>query len=537
MATNERIQFPDPDSVGGEFTDYFGQRWIWNDVAWVRRGIDPGVEEAPKNGQQHARVNPYDKDDPENPGEKIPLDGYWELVQADEWYLGAHETDPQTDNFGSELLEGHTYYNTLDKTMYVYNGTTWSAFSGVSEIATLWEYRFDNIDLSTAGDGTAVIIDVAAGDDHSNTPFDVWERGTIIVTVYVDGERVVERRELTPSFGDPSNPVPSRPSDEVDQIQVADAAGLPDPGTVDQAYVTLDNGYTWISDGANNYTRGGVELDRYDYTVDYENQTIRFIQNFTASSEVVIETGTLAASEYIKRSYIDATDWDFVKHDCDMGGSSAATAFLPSQKAVKCFVDAQIEAAKASISDALIGSIFDWGGSVAPTNAMALDNNTELSQHMYPKLYAAIGTTWNNWNGNVTSSGFFRLPPQSIDGNPLYYAGTTLNDSIGTFLGNQNKIHAHTNKHNHEGSRTNKAGNHKHDIPHLHHSAAYASGRGGAYQYDTKYDGDDTAYAGEHDHSISIANANITTSENGGATARPDTVIALKCIWVDSEPQ
>jgi hypothetical protein len=48
------------------------------------------------------------------------------------WYLGSFASAPTLDNQGNPLINGATYFNSSASTMYVYNGSTWSAISSAT---------------------------------------------------------------------------------------------------------------------------------------------------------------------------------------------------------------------------------------------------------------------------------------------------------------------------------------------------------------------------------------------------------------------
>ena len=48
------------------------------------------------------------------------------------WYLGTFAAAPTLDNQGNALINGATYFNSSTSTMYVYNGSTWSAISSAT---------------------------------------------------------------------------------------------------------------------------------------------------------------------------------------------------------------------------------------------------------------------------------------------------------------------------------------------------------------------------------------------------------------------
>jgi hypothetical protein len=48
----------------------------------------------------------------------------------DDRYLGSYAADPTLDNDGNALLEGAMYWNSVSKSLRIYNGTTWTASTG-----------------------------------------------------------------------------------------------------------------------------------------------------------------------------------------------------------------------------------------------------------------------------------------------------------------------------------------------------------------------------------------------------------------------
>ena len=61
-------------------------------------------------------------------------------------YLGAHETPPSKDGQGNALVAGALYYNSVEQTMYVYDGAVWVAASSAS-VQSMVTYEF----LATEG--------------------------------------------------------------------------------------------------------------------------------------------------------------------------------------------------------------------------------------------------------------------------------------------------------------------------------------------------------------------------------------------------
>jgi len=570
------IEFPDPTSDSGYgvgvFKDQYGQMWEHNGVAWVRKSIDPGIGEAPIDSQQYARQ-----------------DAEWELVSADEWYLGAKSTPPIRDNFERSLVEGHTYYDTVSHTMFVWDGIEWDAFSGVSEIATLWEFRWDSL-----GDQTApFVLDAlhsrspedpnypgyaAPGDDHGNIPFDQWIQGLIVVSMYKNGQRLIERRNLTPGYGEGDTATQPRPADEetgtnvptYNQLLLTFPTGPTDPGN-DVTYIVSTDGdkdipnpgeglskegfvYHWgekdpvDEPGVMAWIRGGKELAHYDYIVDYPNQEITLVHDLKEGDTIVIETGTLAASQYIKTSFKNAENWDFVTHACDMGGNAPSRGLLVSQEAIACHVAVEVARAKRESTEALIGSVFHYAGAVAPLNSLPCDGRAVSIEH-YPKLYAALGSTWNHFAGaSNPGTGNFRIPFSEVAGQPLHIGSTQGANNVGTFLPSENKRHTHLHTHSHTGSVTSATGSHTHTqywktdggvklgggktlMNKLISKKEYDDNVGRSIHYHRIQSG--VSNAGNVGSALTISQDSSATSSNGGLVARPNTAIMLNCIWVD----
>ncbi|MCW3789173.1 tail fiber protein [Plebeiibacterium sediminum] len=167
------------------------------------------------------------------------------------------------------------------------------------------------------------------------------------------------------------------------------------------------------------------------------------------------------------------------------------------------------------------GSIMPFAGSSVPEGWLLCDGS-EVDRDTYSKLFAAIGTAWGY--GNMSST--FNLPElrgqflRGVSGDSNYdpdkgsrtaYNGGNSGNKVGSYQGSQFASH------NHAASSSN-AGNHRHT------SYDY-------YWYDAGSDDDygtptgdgtgerrstsrNTAYAGEHNH-------NITVNDTGGNETRP----------------
>lgn len=76
------------------------------------------------------------------------------LDQFDDRYLGSKDSAPTADNDGNALLEGALYWNSVSKTLFIWNGTAWvsTATAGV----TSFNSRTGTVSL-TSGDVTGAL--------------------------------------------------------------------------------------------------------------------------------------------------------------------------------------------------------------------------------------------------------------------------------------------------------------------------------------------------------------------------------------------
>lgn len=85
----------------------------------------------------------------------------------------------------------------------------------------------------------------------------------------------------------------------------------------------------------------------------------------------------------------------------DLDGASASNAKIPSQLAVKTYVDT----VAATTYLVPTGAILPYGGSSAPSNFLLCDG-TAVSRSTYATLFGVIGTSYGSGNGSTT----FNLP-------------------------------------------------------------------------------------------------------------------------------
>lgn len=91
------------------------------------------------------------------------------------------------------------------------------------------------------------------------------------------------------------------------------------------------------------------------------------------------------------------------------------------------------------------GSTIDFAGAVAPVGYLPF-GDAEYEISVYQDLYNAIGDAWATTGGRITPSvGFFRVPPQEVDGLGLFARGAgATNGVVGTYQEDVFKEHTHT---------------------------------------------------------------------------------------------
>lgn len=171
------IQFPLPTASPWTNPDT-GQTWIHNGKNWVRKAADPGIEEAPVDGQQYVRAN-----------------ADWVINNPDMWYLGPQATPPFIDNYGNAIQEGHVYYNTVTNETLIWDGSSWGLFSPVYAINTVQEYVWDS-HAEIAIDGSPTFPD-----EYGNFPAN-WVNGQTYLAVFVDGVRQINEISSADVAGD-----------------------------------------------------------------------------------------------------------------------------------------------------------------------------------------------------------------------------------------------------------------------------------------------------------------------------------------------
>lgn len=130
-----------------------------------------------------------------------------------------------------------------------------------------------------------------------------------------------------------------------------------------------------------------------------------------------------------------------------------------------------------------------------------------VSRSMYPRLFAAIGTTYNLSNDKDANS--FRLP----DARGMFFRG--YDDARGLDMGrvfgavqqDQNKSHIHTGK-------TSESGRHSHQVQYNMINFTGMSGAGGGNAFQNTIATTVTDPAGLHTH-------DVTTDPSGGNESRP----------------
>ncbi|NIC03971.1 phage tail protein [Billgrantia bachuensis] len=188
----------------------------------------------------------------------------------------------------------------------------------------------------------------------------------------------------------------------------------------------------------------------------------------------------------------------------------------------------------AAASGAEPGSVQTFA-SAAPPRGWLKANGAAVSRAEFPRLFAAIGTTYGAGDGATT----FNLPDlrgefvRGLDDG----RGVDTGRGLGTAQGDAFKSHDHaastnsTGSHGHSGS-IGTDGNHRHAVN-------KKTGEGTSNNFSV-WGGDSgvdayTHYAGNHNHSLSI-NSNgshshtVSVGNRGGAETRPRNVALLYCI-------
>lgn len=462
------IEFPQPPSLANPttspFTDDNGQVWVWNGKNWVRQATDPGIADCPDDGQQYSRSR--------DPGELI---GEWDLSYADAWYLGPSASAPLVDQFGASIIIGHVYYNNVDLIMYAWNGSKWEPFSPILRINSLGDFAWDSLPGNIVVDAKIPWPD-DYGNDRSN-----WVNGETIISVYVDGQKLVEEKNAALITG--------------------------------------------------------------DYVVDYANDDIIIKNNpILSTATIVVSVGVISKETYISASDNNASGFAFVIDEDDF--ISDLDSKLPTQQSTKAFINAELDKLVDKLISgeiqvpieniSAIGSVFDFAGPIPPIGALVCDAS-EKPISVYPTLYAAIGDTWANTNGAATPAAEnFRLPPSEIDGVGLTRRGATSVNGVGTFLATQNKRHQHSTSLTLSGAKISSAGAHSHSMTYNVGGFANGSsgrclvGQGGANPVSKS-----SSTNGGHSHNISFSDSSIDMGNEGGDEARPASIALLTCIWAD----
>jgi microcystin-dependent protein len=182
------------------------------------------------------------------------------------------------------------------------------------------------------------------------------------------------------------------------------------------------------------------------------------------------------------------------------------------------------------------GTILQYAGNTAP-DGYVICNGQEYSITLYPRLYAAIGNTWNT----QTTTGMFNVP--NLSGRFLRNTGGNAN-TVGTRQDDTIRSHnlntgntSVTGDHRHTGS-TSDAGSHSHSVE----IKAYPGGTFfGSKIANTNRTSDEqkssqgTNSAGNHNHSMNMNSTgnhshSVALTYTGGIETRPICATILFCI-------
>ena len=277
-----------------------------------------------------------------------------------QYYLGTFATTPTLDNQGNALINGATYFNSANNTMFVYSTstTTWSAISSTSSVTNV---------LGTAGNitstgGTAPTINLATAGTagtygHPSTiTTDAYGRITSATTGTVTGS---------------GNYV----------LQTNPTLTLPTIGNAVFGFTNVP-----VSGGTTNLSSS-------------DNQQIYFTANGSNSSHTVVlpNTATLAVGEYFDLTNITHLGTNANVAINVYGGTSLATMY-PSQSVV-----ATVLSTSSNTSGAW--NIFYDGSSTATgTSAAVFSTGPSLAN---PSLANATLTGTLTAGGGVGTSGYY----------------------------------------------------------------------------------------------------------------------------------
>ena len=277
-----------------------------------------------------------------------------------QYYLGTFATAPTLDNQGNALINGATYFNSANNTMFVYSTstTTWSAISSTSSVTNV---------LGTAGNitstgGTAPTINLATAGTagtygHPSTiTTDAYGRITSATTGTVTGS---------------GNYV----------LQTNPTLTLPTIGNAVFGFTNVP-----VSGGTTNLSSS-------------DNQQIYFTANGSNSSHTVVlpNTATLAVGEYFDLTNITHLGTNANIAINAYGGTSLATMY-PSQSVV-----ATVLSTSSNTSGAW--NIFYDGSSTATgTSAAVFSTGPSLAS---PSLANATLTGTLTAGGGVGTSGYY----------------------------------------------------------------------------------------------------------------------------------
>ncbi|RLA00762.1 MAG: hypothetical protein DRQ47_09045, partial [Gammaproteobacteria bacterium] len=165
------IDFPTNPNVDDVYTDPITEQWFtFNGAAWIRNNTGPGIPEAPIDGVQYARQ-----------------DGEWAKLAPEILFLGHFAVAPIEDNYGAPLVEGHLYFDTVEKTQKTWDGAEWKAFATKVSATDLAKFVW----ILPVG-GLSVGVPISVPDDYGNTPAN-WESAAVTkISVYRNGVRLIE---------------------------------------------------------------------------------------------------------------------------------------------------------------------------------------------------------------------------------------------------------------------------------------------------------------------------------------------------------
>lgn len=472
------IEFP--LSSTSPWLDQHGQTWVHNGKNWVRQAADPGIEEAPNDGQQYVRESEA-----------------WAINNPDEWYLGPLESAPFVDNNGGPLQPGMVYFDIATSQTLVWDGVSWGTFSPQYTISTVAEFVWDS-SAEIAVEGSPIWPD-----DYGNNPAN-WVNGQTFITVYVDGNRKLNEYNASLVTGDYIVDYTNNTIIIKNNVVPLNAKLVIQQGVIESA--------THIAVEDNNSSG-------WAFVIDEDN--------------MISDLDTKLPTQQSVKAYVDA---EVAKLSATVGGGTGGGDTARAMAGV-AFDFAGPGAPTGSLecdgSVQLIADYPDLYAAIGDTWAVTggAVNPDTLYFRLPPQNITVDGNTFGLYARGKVAGVAVGTYETSQNKRHQHNADHNHAASIGSGGG-----------HGHTGS-TNNTGNHNHNTnggsggtyntdnngaaPVLKINAG-ATSSNGSHSHTVNINS-----VGGHSHSISLTSTNVNTANQGELEARPESVTYLRCIWTN----